>query len=393
MFNIIVNLLYRFKKKINSTELFLAIGKKYDLIIIDDLFPHPASGFRNAEFLYYLKNIPNSIVICSGTSLKVLKEEQGIDYYIKQFTKEYPYLANRIKKKKIINFINSKLYYCIFWNQTKKVLFPIASSKNIAFAYTLYPGGGFEVYNKNTLIELSKITNHNLCKYVIVNQNFTLKNIKDYVHKSKIRLIEGSPILKIPDYKNKTINNKINIVFAAGKYCNDGKDKGFDIFLSIVDYFKNSSKCAFHLIGGFNDNDIGALSKYINTLGYINNNELDHFFQKMDIIVSPNRPFVLCNGCFDGFPLATVAQAGLNGVCMICTDELKENNTLINNRDIIILPPRADLFINTISELIMNPDQIVSIGYNGRLKLLDMFSEEKQLKPRLNLIREIINSN
>ena len=43
----------------------------------------------------------------------------------------------------------------------------------------------------------------------------------------------------------------------------------------------------------------------------------------MDLIISPNVPFVLASGAFDGFPTACCMEAALSGTAMFVTDELK----------------------------------------------------------------------
>lgn len=376
-----------------TKSIFLKLGKKYDVIIFDDLFPHPLSGFRNSEILYYLFNIPNSKVICSGRGLSIIHEERGIKYFIKELVHQYPSLAGKIITKSKFNFVNAKLYYCIFFGPVKNELFGLCEKFKISFGFTLYPGGGFKVRDAAVDASLIKILNSNLCKFVFVNQKYTVNYLNSITNVKKLKFIAGNPMfskLKYKNSKNKT-TDVIRIIFIAGKYSIGGEDKGFDLFVNVLDHYKFNSNIEFHLAGGFTQNDLDQRYSNLVVHGYLANDELDHLFSSMDIIVSPNRPFQLCEGCFDGFPLATVVQAGLNGVCMIATDELAENEFLTNWEDIIIIKPHKESLIDSINELLTKQNLIWTIGNNGRLKLLDQYSDESQLIPRLQVLNSHLN--
>ena len=108
----------------------------------------------------------------------------------------------------------------------------------------------------------------------------------------------------------------------------------------------------------------------------------------MDIIVSPNRPFKLGEGSFDGFPTGACTEAMINGVALICTDELNMNIKFNNKQEIIIIKPEIKDLVNEVEELYNNPENIEKIAKAGRNKALEIYSKDAQIKPRINLIRK-----
>ena len=51
-----------FKTMLDRLRRYTKRQYKYDLVIYDDIYPHPASGFRMEEFTYLLQSIPTSVV-------------------------------------------------------------------------------------------------------------------------------------------------------------------------------------------------------------------------------------------------------------------------------------------------------------------------------------------
>ena len=121
-----------------------------------------------------------------------------------------------------------------------------------------------------------------------------------------------------------------------------------------------------------------------------NYQNLQSLFRKMDIIISPNKPFVLCEGCFDGFPLGAVVEAVLNGVVAIVSDELNENQYFENFKDLIICKPNEESVLEHIENLIMQPNKIKCISEKGRQKFSEIYSDNFQMKRRLEIIKEEI---
>ena len=119
-----------------------------------------------------------------------------------------------------------------------------------------------------------------------------------------------------------------DIIFCAAKYMPKGLDNGYDVFIELANsLIKRYSFVRFHLVGGFDkdDKDVTLLRNAIAFYGYKKFDDLKEIYNKMDVIISPNKPFLLGKGAFDGFPQGTVVEAVFNGVVALITDELNQN--------------------------------------------------------------------
>jgi len=112
----------------------------------------------------------------------------------------------------------------------------------------------------------------------------------------------------------------------------------------------------------------------------------------MDVILSPNKPFLYGKGAFDGFPLGTVIEAVLNGVVAIVTDNLNQNTVFENGKEIIIANDDVVSFEREVINLIENPEKLCEISRNGRNKFLEIYSNEYQMNPRIELLVNEIES-
>ena len=111
-----------------------------------------------------------------------------------------------------------------------------------------------------------------------------------------------------------------------------------------------------------------------------------------DIIISPNRPFLLHPGNFDGFPTGSCVEASLCGVAVVCSDELKLNHHYTDTIDIVICKPTSDAVIKAIRELINDPGLLKRIRINGQRISQNIFDSKKQLVERSALLDEAIKS-
>lgn len=102
--------------------------------------------------------------------------------------------------------------------------------------------------------------------------------------------------------------------------------------------------------------------------------------------MSPNIPFVLSKGAFDGFPTGSCVEAGLRKVAVFCTDELKLNNHFTDNKEIVIIPHDADSIVRIIEAFYKKPDKLRSVAKKGTAKMRKIFSYERQILPRIKLL-------
>nr|WP_264525306.1 glycosyltransferase family 4 protein [Flavobacterium sp. N502536] len=376
--------------------------KNTDLLIFDDIFPHPISGFRYEEFTVLLKHFKKSKIIVEPTSYAIVNTPiENHQKHISEFILQNVSLKKKIvRKKKLVN-INTNLFYCVFLNNIYKNLWWLEKYK-IPFAFTLYPGGGFQLDNTISDEKLKKVLESPLFRKVITTQKITQNYLieKNFCSSQKIEFIFGGVVPQIS--LNKDLTNKktylvnkltFDICFCAAKYSPKGEDKGYDVFIefakTIVDKYDFIN---FHIIGGFDENDIDVskLKGKIKFYGYQNFETLGVIYQNMDVLISPNKAFVLSKGAFDGFPLGTVVEAALNGVTVLITDELKQNSTFIPNVDLILIDSNSDSIRNHIIDLIENPEKLYSISQNGQQKFLKVYSNEIQMKPRISLLQNEI---
>lgn len=383
-----------FKKKIRSNE------KKLDLLIFDTIFPNPISGFRIAEFMSLLNHYDYSKIIVDPTDYNVLnqsKQQHISDLKVLKEKSELVYNKVQVGSIKELININTKLFYSVFLNIIYDCL-PYLEKNKTNFIFTLYPGGGFNTKDKVALEKLKTVLNSQYFKGVIVTQDFTRNFLIENFNcpTDKIHYIFGGIIpqnsININRKREYKKEGPLNICFCSAKYMDKGLDKGYDIFIEAAKLLlEDNCNVKFSVIGGFNEDDI-PLGKYSNQFmfyGYKKYEELSEIFLEQDIIISPNRPFTLSDGSFDGFPLGAVVEAALNGVIPIVTDELKQNSHFTES-EVIIIKPNAEDILRTIKKLIRHEKTVHSMSQNTQLKFREIYSHENQLNERLKILDQYI---
>lgn len=389
---------------INSQPIYVKFGRKKDLLIVDDIFPHPTSGFRYEEFNVLLSRYKKSRIAVAPLAYPVLNTSPNEHKkHINEWNILYPQLKNQLIKNSGIVNVNTKLLYCVFLHIIYSNIEWLEKMK-IPFIFTLYPGGGFRINDETSDAKLKKVLSSPQFNGVIVTQKYTLDYLteKNFCDCKKIEFIYGvvSPgnKFKKTDEQTKVIYpNKptFDLVFCAAKYMIKGEDKGYDTFIELAHKLKKQFEFVrFHVIGGFQkqDIDVSLLEDSIHFYGYKKNSDLASVFSKMDVIVSPNKPFLLGNGAFDGFPLGSVVEAVLNGVVAIVTDELQQNTLFKDGEEIIITSLNLDSIEQQVINLIKAPSKLASISEKGRERFSEIYSNDYQMTPRIELLNNQINS-
>lgn len=204
----------------------------------------------------------------------------------------------------------------------------------------------------------------------------------DFSEANKIYFGEGKEIL--------------DICFVSAKYSEKGLDKGYDLFIEAAKLLNaRHQNIHFHIIGGFSekDYDTDSLVNSIHFYGYVNSTELTALLKKFDIIVSPNKPFILSPGAFDGFPLGSCVEASLVGCVIIATDELLQNDFYEKDIEIIIIKPEVEDILCEVEWLKKNPILLKKIGLAGLKKTQDLYSYDKQINQRKYLLDYLIKKN
>lgn len=384
-----------------SRNYFFKGFRKEDLLIYDDIFPHPVSGFRYEEFTELLKVFKKSKVISTGTAYPLVKTDlREHSIHIENYKDKYHHLSKKIFLNKELINTNTKLFYCIFLNNIYPNLVWLEKYK-IPFVFTLYPGGGFQIEDLISDQKLQKVLASSQFRKVIVTQLYTKEYLikKKFCETNKIEYVFGCVVPQISLNTNVSFEKKypnketFDIVFCAAKYMSKGIDKGYDVFVALAhSLIKKYDFVRFHVVGGFDKEeiDVTLLEGKITFYGYQKFDDLAAIYQKMDIIISPNKPFYLGKG-FDGFPLGTIIEAVFNGVVALVTDELKQNSVFVNNEEIVIIESSVESIEKKIIKLINNPEKLYSLSKKGKEKFMEIYSNDFQMKPRIALLHEIIN--
>ena len=407
---ILKNPLFLFKKSFYK-KIYEKIARKFDkqdfsLIIFDDIFPSVYSPFRYEEYMEYMGNFDRVYAYTTGASFLAVNEKRNVKGVIEEFEQRNPEYKGRIfkldydNKKKLGEFKN-KIAIITFLQNMKNPAYnnlELLEFYQIPFIFTLYPGGGFRLNDPECEKKLKEIFASKYFVKVIVTQNLTkeylLKN--NFCKEEDIEFIYG--VVTPEEILNTKLDGKLyykngkdtmDLCFVAHKYCKKGLDKGYDLFIDLAKSMcKKYDNVRFHVIGGFtkDDIDVKEIEDKMNFYGILSSQELIELYKKMDIIVSPNRPFKLGEGSFDGFPTGACTEAMINGVALICTDELNMNIKFNNKQEIIIIKPEIKDLVNEVEELYNNPENIEKIAKAGRNKALEIYSKDAQIKPRINLI-------
>ena len=409
---ILKNPLFLFKKSFYQ-KIYEKVDRKLDkqdftLVIFDDAFPSIYSPFRYEEYMEYMKNFQNVYAYTTGTSLLALNEKRSVKEVIEEFEQINPEYKGKVFKldydnKKKLNEFRNKIAIITFLQNIQNPVYDnleLLEFYQIPFIFTLYPGGGFVLNDKESDEKLKRIFSSKYFRKVIVTQKITsdylIKN--NFCNEENIEFIYG--IVTPENILNTKIDGKnyykkgkdtMDLCFVAHKYCKKGLDKGYDLFIDLAKSMcKKYDNVRFHVIGGFtkDDIDVKEIEDKMNFYGILSSQELIELYKKMDIIVSPNRPFKLGEGSFDGFPTGACTEAMINGVALICTDELNMNIKFNNKQEIIIIKPEIKDLVNEVEELYNNPENIEKIAKAGRNKALEIYSKDAQIKPRINLIRK-----
>jgi hypothetical protein len=178
----------------------------------------------------------------------------------------------------------------------------------------------------------------------------------------------------------------------ANKYIKGGIDKGFDVFAEVARLFVSQSNIRFHVIGPYGSSDVETYDAHnIVFHGWKLTEALNAFFDQMDIILSPNRPFILSPGAFDGFPTGCCVEASIKGVAMFVSDPLDLNTEYRDGEEIEIIQPSADGIVSKIQYYQKHPERLRQLAINGQARTRILYSVATQLDSRAQFINEKLN--
>ncbi len=357
------------------------------LKILDDFFPNLLTGFRVAEYNAIFSAFPRA---------QVLSAYPHYASCIVEYARVHPEYARRVNIFEPRALDDCGLAYVNFLNNA--VLFLDAlESKAIPFVITLYPGGGFGLNETESDYKLDRVLKSPLLKAIIVTQRVT----RDYViarnrRSIPIHFVPG--VVVNPSYffpsvcRRKSENNVFHVCFVAEKYMEKGVNKGYPIFIEAAKSLAlERENIHFHVVGNFDSSDVMVtdIANRIRFHGRLMTSELKGFFSRMDVIVSPNQPFLLHPGNFDGFPTGCCVEASLCGVTVVATDELKQNPGYRDGEDMLIVPPKSSVIADTLRNLVDHPDHCFSLGVRGQAMSRMFYAPSRQIGPRLNILKDM----
>ena len=365
----------------------------FGLLILDDFFPNPVSGFRFTEFNHYFIEFKTAL-LTTGNALLLVNEKRKIGQFITTYHAAFPKRAVSIFDKRKKPF--ATVCYVVFLNNAYGFL-PYIEANHLDFVFCLYPGGGFNLDTPETNAKLKTVCQSPYFKGVIVTQknsyDYLLAN--DFCKARDICFIFGGilPINQYPMTENRAYfgSNKptLDICFMANKYMTNGLDKGFDVFVGVAKCFESEADVRFHVIGTFSKTDLnGEIADNIVFHGAQQTQALNVFFDKMDIILSPNRASTLHKGAFDGFPTGSCVEAAFKGVALFVTDPLKLNTTYQNGENIEIIEANVAEIVSKIKKYHAHPDALRALALKGQRLSRHLFSNDIQLNQRVAFLKE-----
>lgn len=377
-----------------------------DIVVIDSILPSKMPiGPRNSDLIEFSKKLPGfkyytmypmmpgaNAWFPNGYGMSPEAFYDNLESYLKIF----PDVKNNIELLSKNNKYSFNLAYTYFLSETYTLL-PFLEKHEIPFVFLLNPGGGFGIDNISSDNMLREIFASKCFRKVIVNQKFSENYLlsKNLCDKNDIVYDPtGSTQFYLKDVKDKKFYKKdkqtFDICFVATKYTPLGVDKGYDLFISAAkELAKYSHDIRFHVVGGFNENDIDIsdIKDKIKFYGFMLPDALPDFYSRMDIYMSPDRPNKLYDGNFHGFPLSVGAM--YCGVCGFNADDLNINYEFKND-EIVIIKTEVNDIVEKVKYYYSHLEDLYKISKNGQQKSQDLFDIDKHIDNRIKLFKQII---
>jgi len=369
------------------------------LVILDDIFPHLMSGFRIAEYNHYLTQFKGAAVYSTGTSFALVGDQRGFHAIRAQYDTQYPAFRGKVQPYHPAHLARARLAYMIFINNAFRFCDELERYQ-VPFVFCLYPGGGFALNNEQSDAKLRRVFASPCFRKVICTQTVT----RDYLIGKRlcppecIKFVFGvvTPEAQVQAESKQYYGSGkdvLDLCFVAAKYCPQGRDKGYDLFIEAAKRLAiQHADLRFHVVGGFSaqDIDVTALGERIRFYGSLPTAQLAQFYSRMDMILSPNRPFILSPGSFDGFLLGTCIEAGQNGVALFVSDPLRLS-PFVDGEELVIIDEDVEHICALISHYRSAPEQLYQLASKGRQRLQDLYSYEKQMLPRIACLQQYLN--
>jgi glycosyltransferase involved in cell wall biosynthesis len=237
---------------------------------------------------------------------------------------------------------------------------------------------------------------------VIVTQSVTRDYLlrKGFCSEEEIEFIFGVVLLsdtlgEVPGHRTRygLTKKSLDICFVANKYTPPVIYKGYDRFVACARILASRlPEVHFHVVGTFTEDDVelGDLRNRITFYGHQLTPFFPEFYSRMDIILSPNMPFVFKPGSFDGFPTGSCVEAALCGTAMFVSDELKMNQgRLKDGEELVIISCEPEEIAEIIEKYTVDPRRLADLAENGARASRTLFSIDTQMARRLRVLAEL----
>lgn len=361
-------------------------------VILDDFFPNLLTGFRVAEYNAYLQAYPQ---LCILSTLGDFAPRHA------EYAALYPEHADRVHYFTEDALDGCALAYLNFLNNA--VLFhPHLERRQLPFVLTLYPGGGLGLHEPESDDKLKRVLSLPSLQAIITTQQVTADYLREFAAQHQLRLpplhsvtgVVVNPLYfadDLPAHGRYFGEGKdtLDICFVAEKYMPRGENKGYPEFIAMAHALVDLPQLRFHVVGSFtpDDIDVSALgSERIRFHGRMETSRLRSFFTGMDLVVSPNKPYTLHPGNFDGFPTGSCVEASLCGVAMMATDALRQNPGYPDGQAMLIVQPDVPQLVQRVRELVQQPRRLGPLARAGQALSRQWYAPGHQIGQRMRVL-------
>ena len=367
-------------------------------LVLDDFFPNLLTGFRVAVYNAHLAAFPQLSVL---SSLGDFASQHA------RYAEHYPALAHRVRPFAPAWLAGAGLAFLNFLNNAHQFL-PALQQYRVPFVLTLYPGGGFGLDEPESDAKLAAVLACPLLQALIVTQGVT----QDYVQRfaagrglalPPLHRIDGvvvNPLyLEVEAPARDAMADKavLDICFVAERYMPQGANKGYPAFIAAALALADCARLRWHIVGGGftpEEIDVSALGDRIQFHGRLTTQDLRQFYARMDLIVSPNQPYLLHPGNFDGFPTGCCVEAALCGVAVMATDALQQNPGYVDGESMLMLDAASEVSLAQqieirIRQILADPAVLTRIGQAGQVFTRELYAPERQIGERQRILRSV----
>ncbi len=365
--------------------------------VLDDFFPNLLTGFRVAEYNALLRHFPG---------LRIASTYGDFAAAHAAYAHHYPDLAPRVRVFEPGLLEGCRLAYLNFLNNADAFL-PALAAHRVPFVMTLYPGGGFGLYEAASDAKLARVLGSPWLREVIVTQSVS----RDYLRARGAGALPVTEIFGVvahplyfegppagPRRRFGRDKSAFDVAFVAEKYMPRGLNKGFPAFVAGVRAAIAAAPALdwrVHVVGGFSEDDWhtewpdarAELGDRLQLHGRLETSRLREWLSGIDLVVSPNLPGALHRGNFDGFPTGCCVEAALCGTAFAATDPLGLSEGRLRDREHYWhLEPGAEPVSAALLALAAEPRRLAALGEAGQTRVREHFAPAVQIGGRIAVL-------